>query len=192
MVGSRTANLTPDPSFAHNLGDRCPNGQCQAIFDIYASRPFQRHQTHPNARCFGPFCRTLNIRESRRTPNPHFFQVLGFTPTLGQSRVATLSPTRRKRSMSSLTLRIFFHTIAITFFWILGHFANFVARAYFKLTYASPSFQHFLDKSKKVFSGTLHFCFVKRLTSLIDKAPHLGGIFSFLPLMRNLSQVYLT
>jgi hypothetical protein len=41
MVGSQTASLTPGPSFAHNLGDRCPNGQCEAIFDIYASRPFQ-------------------------------------------------------------------------------------------------------------------------------------------------------
>jgi hypothetical protein len=90
VVGSQTANLTPGPSFAHNLGDRCPNGQCEAIFDIYASRPFQWHQEHPNARCFGPCCRAPNIRESRRTPNPHFFQVLGFTPTLGQSRVATL------------------------------------------------------------------------------------------------------
>jgi len=30
------------------------------------------------------------MRESQRTPNPHFFQVLGFTPTLGQSKVATL------------------------------------------------------------------------------------------------------
>jgi hypothetical protein len=41
VVGSQTASLTPDPSFAHNLGCRCPNGQCEAIFDIYASRPFQ-------------------------------------------------------------------------------------------------------------------------------------------------------
>jgi hypothetical protein len=89
VVGSQTASLTPDPSFAHNSGNRCPNGQYEANFDIYASRTFQRHQEHPNARCFGPCCRTLNIRESQRTPNPHFFQVLGFTPTLGQSRVAT-------------------------------------------------------------------------------------------------------
>jgi hypothetical protein len=44
MVGSQTASLTPGPSFAHNLGYRCPNGQCEAIFDIYASRPFQWHQ----------------------------------------------------------------------------------------------------------------------------------------------------
>jgi hypothetical protein len=41
MVGSQIASLTPDPSFAHNLGCRCPNDQCEAIFDIYASRPFQ-------------------------------------------------------------------------------------------------------------------------------------------------------
>jgi hypothetical protein len=41
VVGSQTANLTPDPSFAHNLGCRCPNDQCEAIFDIYVSRPFQ-------------------------------------------------------------------------------------------------------------------------------------------------------
>jgi len=124
VVGSQTASLTPGPSFAHNLGERCPNGQYEAIFDIYASRPFQWHQEHINARCFEPCYRALNIRESRRTPTPHFFQVLGFTPTLGQSRVATLSPTRRKRSMSSLTPRISFHTIAIAFFWILGHFCQ--------------------------------------------------------------------
>jgi hypothetical protein len=41
VVGSQIASLTPGPSFAHNLGCRCPNGQCEAIFDIYASRPFQ-------------------------------------------------------------------------------------------------------------------------------------------------------
>jgi len=89
VVGSQTASLTPGPSFAHNLGCRCPNCQCEAIFDIYVSRPFQWHQEHPNVRCFGPCCRALNIRESRRTPNLQLFQVLGFTPTLGQSGVAT-------------------------------------------------------------------------------------------------------
>jgi hypothetical protein len=40
VVGSQTGSLTPGPSFAHNLGYRCPNDQCEAIFDIYASRPF--------------------------------------------------------------------------------------------------------------------------------------------------------
>jgi hypothetical protein len=85
VVGSQTAG----PSFAHNLGCRCPNCQCEGIFDIYVSRPFQWHQEHPNARCFAPCCRALNIRESRKTPNLQLFQVLGFTPTLGQSGVAT-------------------------------------------------------------------------------------------------------
>jgi hypothetical protein len=94
VVGSQTASLTPGPSFAHNLGCRCPNCQCEGIFDIYVSRPFQRHQEHPNARCFSPCCRALNIRESRRTPNPQLFQVSGFTPTLGQSGVATTNMTR--------------------------------------------------------------------------------------------------
>ncbi len=89
VVGSQTASLTPGLSFAHNLGCRCPNRQCEGIFDIYVSRPFQWHQEHPNARCFCPFCWALNIRESRKTPNLQLFQVLGFTPTLGQSGVAT-------------------------------------------------------------------------------------------------------
>ncbi len=70
VVGSQTANLTPGPSFAHNLSCRCPNDQCEAISDIYTSRPFQWHQEYPKARCFSPCCRTLKIRESRRTPNP--------------------------------------------------------------------------------------------------------------------------
>jgi hypothetical protein len=34
VVGSQTASLTPGPSFAHNLGCICPNGQCEASLDI--------------------------------------------------------------------------------------------------------------------------------------------------------------
>jgi hypothetical protein len=41
VVGSQIASLTPGPSFAHNLGCKCPNDQCEAISDIYTSRPFQ-------------------------------------------------------------------------------------------------------------------------------------------------------
>jgi len=40
MVGSQTVSLTPGPSFAHNLGYRCPNGPCKAILGIYTSRSF--------------------------------------------------------------------------------------------------------------------------------------------------------
>jgi hypothetical protein len=67
--------LTPGPSFAHNLGCRCSNYQCEAIFDIYVSRPFQWHQERFNARCFGPCYRALNIRESRRTPSSQLWSV---------------------------------------------------------------------------------------------------------------------
>ncbi len=31
-LGSASANLTPGPSFAHNLGCICLNDQCEAIF----------------------------------------------------------------------------------------------------------------------------------------------------------------
>jgi len=81
MVGSQTTNLTPGPSFAHNLGCRCPNDQCEGILDIYTSRPFQWHQEHPNASCFGLYCRTLNVWESRKTPNPQLWEWEFHPPT---------------------------------------------------------------------------------------------------------------
>ncbi len=84
MVGIQTASLTPGPSFAHNLGCRCPNDQCKGILDIYTSRPFQWHQEHPNARCFGLYCRTLNIRKFRRTPNPQLRECWASPPHLAK------------------------------------------------------------------------------------------------------------
>ncbi len=84
VVGSQIASLTPGPSFAHNLGYRCPNDQCEAIFYIYVSRPFQWHQEHLNVRCFGLFCRTLNIRKSRRTPNPQLWKCWASPPHLAK------------------------------------------------------------------------------------------------------------
>jgi hypothetical protein len=74
VVGSQTANLTPSPSFAHNLGCRCPNGSCEAILNIYNSRPFQRCKENLKARCFSLCCRALKLRESRRTPSSHFWE----------------------------------------------------------------------------------------------------------------------
>jgi hypothetical protein len=40
VVGSQNGSLTPDPSFAHNLGCKSPNGPCEAILGIYSSRTF--------------------------------------------------------------------------------------------------------------------------------------------------------
>jgi hypothetical protein len=71
VVGSQTASLTPDPSFAHNLGYRCSNDQCQEIWDIYTSRPFQWHQKHPNTRCFG------------RAPSPQLWECSHTWPKWG-------------------------------------------------------------------------------------------------------------
>jgi hypothetical protein len=68
VVGSQTASLTPGPSFVHNLGCRCPNDQCEAIFDIYVSRPFQWHQEHLNVRCFGVFWALLSSSKHSRVP----------------------------------------------------------------------------------------------------------------------------
>jgi hypothetical protein len=74
VVGSQTGNLTPGPSFAHNLGCKCPNGQCEAILVIYASRAFHLYKEFTKARRFDPSNRLLNFWESRRTPFSHFWE----------------------------------------------------------------------------------------------------------------------
>ncbi len=74
VVGSQTTSLTPGLSFDHNLCCRCPNGSCEAIFDIYTSRPFQRYKEHLTTRCFDPCNRALNFWESRRTPSSHIWE----------------------------------------------------------------------------------------------------------------------
>ncbi len=72
VVGSQIASLTSGPSFDHNLCCRCPNGSCDAIFDIYTSRTFQQYKEHLKARCFDPCNRPLSFLESRRTLKSHF------------------------------------------------------------------------------------------------------------------------
>ncbi len=91
VVGSQTANLTPGPSFAHNLGYRCPNDQCEAIFDIYASRPFQWHLGTPQWEVFWALLSSSKHSGIPEDSKSSLFPSVGFTPTLGQSRVATLT-----------------------------------------------------------------------------------------------------
>jgi len=82
VVGSQIASLTPNPSFDHNLCYRCPNDSCEAIFDIYTSRPFQRYKEHSKARCFALYCWALKLR------SPGGFQI----PTFGSvSLILTLA-----------------------------------------------------------------------------------------------------
>jgi hypothetical protein len=40
VVKNQIVNLTPGPSFGHNLCFRCSNGQCKPILDIYVPRAF--------------------------------------------------------------------------------------------------------------------------------------------------------
>jgi len=72
VVGSQIGNLTPGPSFDHNLCYRCPNGSCEIILDIYTWRPFQWYKEGLNAKCFDPCNCALSFWESQRTPKSHF------------------------------------------------------------------------------------------------------------------------
>jgi hypothetical protein len=42
--------FTLDPFFDHYLSCTCPNGSCEAILDIYTSRPIQWYKEHLNVR----------------------------------------------------------------------------------------------------------------------------------------------
>jgi len=72
VVGSQIVNLTPDPSFFHNLFCKCPNGSCEAILDTYTSIAFQWHKERLKVKCFDPCNRTLKFQESRRIPKSPF------------------------------------------------------------------------------------------------------------------------
>jgi hypothetical protein len=69
MVGSQTANLIPDPSFAHNLCFRCPNGSCEPTVEIYVPRTFQWYKKLPNPMSFDPFNRFLGIHRDSNSQN---------------------------------------------------------------------------------------------------------------------------
>jgi hypothetical protein len=72
VVGSQTANFTPDPSFVHNLCCRCWNDSCKAIFDIYILVAFQWYEEHFKARCFDLWNWALKFWESQRAPKSPF------------------------------------------------------------------------------------------------------------------------
>jgi hypothetical protein len=67
MVGSQTANLTPDPSFAISFTIRCPNGSCEPILNIYISIAFQWYEKLLEPLGFDPCNHSLNIWESTGT-----------------------------------------------------------------------------------------------------------------------------
>jgi len=89
IVGSQTTNLTPGPSFGHNLCFRCPNGRCEPILNIYIPRSF-----HWYKELLKPFSLTLAIalwkfgsRPGLQLPKWNSFGVWRFIP----SHLLTLS-----------------------------------------------------------------------------------------------------
>jgi len=92
MVGSQTANLTPSPSFGHNLCFRRPNGRCEPILDIYISRSFHWYKELFNSLSFDPCNFPLKIREFTGTPTPKVDLPWGV-------RVRSLTPSHTPGSM---------------------------------------------------------------------------------------------
>jgi hypothetical protein len=93
VVGSQIANLTPNPSFGHNLCFKCPNGSCEPTLNIYVPRAFQWYKEIPNPMAFDPCNRSLKTRESIVTLIPKmgvhlgvWVFILSHSPTLSTSR----------------------------------------------------------------------------------------------------------
>jgi hypothetical protein len=84
FVESQTGNLTPGPSFGHNLCFRCPNEQYELILDIYVLRAFQWYKERHKPLIFDPSNHSLKFQESIGTPSPKVGVALGvwrFTPS---------------------------------------------------------------------------------------------------------------
>jgi hypothetical protein len=77
MVENQIANLTPGPSFDHNLCFKCPNGLCKPISDIYIPRAFQWYKERFNPMSFDPYNYFLKIQESTGTSTPKVGVPLG-------------------------------------------------------------------------------------------------------------------
>jgi len=77
MVRSQTTNLTPGPSFDHNVCFKCPNQWCKPILDIKVSIAFQWYKEFLEPLSFDPYNRSLNIRESIETLTPKVEAPLG-------------------------------------------------------------------------------------------------------------------
>jgi hypothetical protein len=66
----KIANLTPDPSFGHNLCFKCPNGSREPILNINDPRAFQWYKELLNTMGFDPYNYSLKIRECIGTLTP--------------------------------------------------------------------------------------------------------------------------
>jgi hypothetical protein len=84
VVGSQTINLTPDPSFGHNLYFKYLNGWSETILDICVPRAFQWYKEYFNPMNFDPCNCPLKIRKSIGIPIPKVgahLRAWGFIPS---------------------------------------------------------------------------------------------------------------
>jgi hypothetical protein len=77
VVGSQIANLTPDPSFRHNLCFTCQNESCKPILNIYVLRALKWYKELFKPLSFDPCNRPLKVWESIGTPSPKVGVALG-------------------------------------------------------------------------------------------------------------------
>jgi hypothetical protein len=84
VVRSQIANLTPNPSFSHNLWFKYPNGSCKPILDINVPRSFQWYKELFNPMKFDLYDLPLKIWKSIKNPTPKVgahLVVWGFIPS---------------------------------------------------------------------------------------------------------------
>jgi hypothetical protein len=84
MVGNQIGDLTPDPSFGHNLCLKCPNKSCKIVLNIWVPRAFQWYKKRLNPMGFDPCNYFLKIWESIGTSTPKLgahLGVWGFIPS---------------------------------------------------------------------------------------------------------------
>jgi len=81
---SQIGNLTPSPSFGHNLCFKWPNDSCKPTLDIYVPRVFLIIQGIFQSNEFWPLQSPLKIRKSIETTTPKVgahLGVWGFIPS---------------------------------------------------------------------------------------------------------------
>jgi len=96
VVRSQIANLTPGPSFGHNLCFKCSNGWCKPILDIYVSIAFQWYKKNPQSNGFWPLQSLLKnsrVHWDSNSPNGSY---------LGSVRVHSLTLSYTPRSKMCL------------------------------------------------------------------------------------------
>jgi len=89
VVESQTASLTPGPSFVHNLGCKCPNDQCEAIFEYLIFETFSMTPRTLQCEVFWAFLSSskhLGVPEDSKSPT---LGVGVSSSHLTQSKVAT-------------------------------------------------------------------------------------------------------